>query len=143
MFNKRLIGHACLAAGLLMSPLALAQSATPAAPAAAAPSIVRTPLQKWEIPDGKPMDVNTVQVDIVADGSSGRHTHAGAELAYVVSGTVLIKQDGVADVTLNAGDSAIVLPPGSVHEAIAQGGPARLVVTYVTERGQPLAAPAP
>jgi quercetin dioxygenase-like cupin family protein len=75
--------------------------------------------------------------------SSGRHTHPGDEVAYILEGTVVIAQDGKPEVTLGPGKS-FHIPAGTVHNATNAGSTAaRLVATYVVEKGKPLATPAP
>ncbi len=103
-----------------------------------AEDITRTPLQKWEIPSTAPYDINMLYVVIKAGGTSGRHNHPGAELTYVVSGNPALKIDGQPDKSLKPGDS-FMIAPGVVHEVVAGGSePAVLVLSYVTERGQPV-----
>lgn len=76
-------------------------------------------------------------------GGSGWHTHEGVEIAYVVSGTTEMR---LADGTVRqfkAGETAVI-PRGVVHEGVNAGDePARLVLTYVIDKGSPLRTPAP
>jgi quercetin dioxygenase-like cupin family protein len=75
--------------------------------------------------------------------SSGRHTHSGDEVGYILEGTVVIAQDGKPDVTLGPGKS-FHIPAGTVHNAINSGSTgARVLATYLVEKGKPLATPAP
>ena len=72
---------------------------------------------------------------------SGRHTHPGEELGYVVEGTLELLIDGKPPVTLKAGQPLFV-PAGVIHDAKNVGtGPLRIVSTYVLEVGKPLATP--
>jgi quercetin dioxygenase-like cupin family protein len=108
-----------------------------------AQDITRTLLQKWEIPEAAAYDINTLHVVIKAGGTSGRHTHPGAESSYVISGEPVLRIDGEPDHDLKAGDYFLIAP-GAVHEVIARGSePVVLVLSYVTERGKPLVSPAP
>jgi len=110
---------------------------------ARAADIVRTPLQKWEIPQSPAYDLNTLHVTVAAGGSSGRHTHPGVESSYVISGELVLKVDGQPERTFKAGDHFLV-EPGTVHDVTAIGSePVVLVLSYVTERGKPLVSPAP
>ena len=71
----------------------------------------------------------------------GRHTHPGEEAGYVLEGTIVLEQDGSAPVTLTAGQTFFI-PPGRVHNATsAKSGRARVLATYIVEKGKPLAAP--
>ena len=75
--------------------------------------------------------------------SSGRHTHPGDEVGYILEGIVVIAQDEKPEVTLGPGKS-FHIPAGTVHNATNSGSTAaRLVATYVVEKGKPLATPAP
>jgi quercetin dioxygenase-like cupin family protein len=72
----------------------------------------------------------------------GRHTHAGEEVGYVLDGTLLVEQDGKPAVTLKAGEGFII-PAGTIHNATNTGsGVAKILATYIVEKGKPLATPA-
>ena len=76
-------------------------------------------------------------------GASGRHTHPGEEVAYVLMGPVTIEFDGKGAKTLQTGE-AFLIPAGTVHNAKNMGtGVAKVVATYVVEKGKPVATPAP
>ena len=72
-------------------------------------------------------------------GGVGKHTHPGEELAYVLEGQVVVEVEGKDPVTLKAGDVFFV-PAGTVHAA-KNGGKklAKVLSTYVVEKGKPLA----
>jgi quercetin dioxygenase-like cupin family protein len=75
--------------------------------------------------------------------ASGRHTHPGEEIAYVLTGPVVIEFDGKPSKTLQTGESFLI-PAGTVHNARNMGGAlAKVVATYVIEKGKPVATPAP
>ena len=108
--------------------------------AAQAPAIKRTMLQKEGVTPER--EAVLAQAEIGAGGQSGRHTHPGVEMGYVLEGPVVLEIDGEAPRTLNAGDS-FAIPYGKVHNAKAVGDkPAKVVSTYVVEVGKPLASPA-
>ena len=74
--------------------------------------------------------------------AAGRHTHPGEELGYVLEGTLLLEVDGQPPRTLQAGDSFFV-PAGTVHDGKNIGsGPAKVLATYIVEKGKPVASPA-
>jgi quercetin dioxygenase-like cupin family protein len=86
-------------------------------------------------------EVVTVVAEFAPGASTGWHTHAGEEVPYVLEGSVLLQQDGKPDMMLATG-KAFVVPAGTVHNATNMGRtPARLVVSYVVEKGKPLAQP--
>jgi quercetin dioxygenase-like cupin family protein len=80
--------------------------------------------------------------EIAAGGATGRHTHFGVEVGYVMEGTATLEVDGEAPRALKAGDS-YTIPVGKVHNAKAEGGAAKVLATYAVEKGKPLATPAP
>ena len=74
--------------------------------------------------------------------AAGRHTHPGEELGYVLEGTLLLEVDGQPPRTLQAGDSFFV-PAGTVHDGKNIGSvPAKVLATYIVEKGKPVASPA-
>jgi quercetin dioxygenase-like cupin family protein len=73
--------------------------------------------------------------------SAGKHTHPGEEIGYVLEGTVVVEIDGMAAKTLSAGQGFIV-PAGRVHDAHNSGsGTAKVLATYIVEKGKPAATP--
>lgn len=75
-------------------------------------------------------------------GTTGRHTHPGEEVSYVLEGTVRLDVEGKPPVTLKAGDTFFV-DAGRVHVASSGGATlARVLATYVVEKGKPLSTPA-
>ena len=78
-----------------------------------------------------------------AGAGTPRHTHPGEEIAYILEGQVVLEIDGKPPVTLKVGDVFFV-PAGQIHAA-RNGGqtPAKVLSTYVVEKGKPLATPAP
>jgi quercetin dioxygenase-like cupin family protein len=75
--------------------------------------------------------------------ASGRHTHPGEEVAYVLTGPVVIEFDGKPAKTLQTGEGFLI-PAGTVHNAKNTGkAVAKVLATYVVEKGKPVATPAP
>lgn len=75
--------------------------------------------------------------------AAGRHTHPGEELGYVLEGELELRIDGQAPRTVKAGETFFV-PAGLVHDGINTGsGKAKVLATYVVEKGKPVATPAP
>jgi quercetin dioxygenase-like cupin family protein len=84
----------------------------------------------------------TAVAELQPGGAPGRHTHPGEEVGYVLEGTILLEQEGKPSVTLNAGQ-AFLIPAGTIHNATGKGsGAARILATYIVEKGKPLATPA-
>ena len=80
--------------------------------------------------------------EFVPGGAAGKHTHPGEELGYVVEGTLELLIDGQPPRTVKAGESFFV-PAGMVHDGRNVGsGPAKVLATYIGEKGKPVASPA-
>ena len=106
------------------------------------PAFKRTLLQQQDISmPGR--EAVTAVAEFEPGAAAGRHTHPGEEIGYVLEGQVWLEQDGKIPVTLKAGQ-AFLIHPGTVHNATNTGpGTARVVATYLVEKGKPLATPAP
>lgn len=120
--------------GLSLGLTAMAQS-----PAEVTP-IKRIPLQRFEVP-GTLFETVIGIAEIAPKVAIGRHTHPGPESGYVMAGSFELLIDGQAPRLLQAGDSYQV-PPGAVHDAKAGPEGAKVIATYVVQKGQPLATPA-
>jgi quercetin dioxygenase-like cupin family protein len=68
-----------------------------------------------------------------------KHTHPGEEVAYILEGQITIEVAGKSPTVMKAGDTFFV-PAGTVHSAKNSGtGAAKVVSTYIVEKGKPLA----
>lgn len=121
---------------------ALLLACSAAAAIAQSSPVRREVLQKVDISaPGREAIVARVEVD--AGGHVGRHTHAGEEIGYITEGETEMLIDGEAPRKLKAGDTFII-PAGKIHSAKNTGsGPLKLIGTYIVEKNQPLATPAP
>ena len=121
--------------------LALALAALTAALYAQQPGFTRKMLQDQAV---GATDRHAVQViaEFVPGGAAGKHTHPGEELGYVLEGTLQLEVAGQPPRTLNAGE-VFFIPAGVVHDGRNIGaGPAKVLATYVVEKGKPVASPA-
>ena len=74
-------------------------------------------------------------------GQSGAHTHPGEEVAYILEGTVELEIQGKPAVSKKAGE-AFLIPAGTVHNAKNTGKTvAKVLGTYIVEKGKPVATP--
>ena len=123
-----------LAAALLASPLL----AAPAPP----PQV----LAETEVPEGHGQQAVTQLIRVFpVGGSSGWHSHPGIELGHVLAGVTDMR---LADGTSHryAAGQSFTIPRGVVHNGVNAGRvPARLLVTYIIDKGAPqrIEAPAP
>ena len=105
-----------------------------------AANIKRTPLQKFDVP-GSTYETVVALAEIIPNVSIGRHSHPGIESAYIVEGDIVIMITGQPDKALKAGDSWQV-PIGAIHDGKTGAKGAKVIVTYVVEKGKPLTTPA-
>jgi quercetin dioxygenase-like cupin family protein len=112
---------------------------TGAALAQAPAPITRTPLQKFDVPGTNYETVIGIAA-IVPNVSIGKHTHPGPESGYMLEGAMTLLVDGQPPKELKAGDSYVV-PPGAAHDARTGAAGAKVIATYVVEKGKPLASP--
>jgi quercetin dioxygenase-like cupin family protein len=83
-----------------------------------------------------------VVAEFIPGGAAGKHTHPGEELGYVLEGTLQLEVAGQPPRTLNAGE-VFFIPAGVVHDGKNIGsGPAKVLATYLVEKGKPVASPA-
>lgn len=106
------------------------------------PAFKRTVLQKGDLSmPGR--EAVTALAEIPAGVRVGKHTHPGEEIGYIVEGTLVLEVEGKAPVTLKAGD-AFFVEAGRPHDGKNEGAAtAKVLATYVVEKGKPLATPAP
>lgn len=73
--------------------------------------------------------------------TSGRHTHPGEEIGYVLEGQVELIIDGRPPTVAKAGE-AFFVPAGLIHEGKNIGKTAaKILATYVVEKGKPVSTP--
>jgi quercetin dioxygenase-like cupin family protein len=123
--------------------LAIACIALPAIVASAAAQqqagIKRTVIRTIDYPTG--YTTVTAVVELAPRSCSGRHTHPGIDSGFVMQGDFVLKMDGRPEQTFKAGDS-FETSPMIPHDACSVSG-AKLVDTWVIEKGKPLTSPAP
>ena len=102
------------------------------------PAIKRTVLRSIDYPAG--YTTVTAFIEIAPGACAGRHTHPGIDSGYVIQGDFVLKIDGKPEQPLKPGDS-FETQPLMPHDACSVSG-AKLVDTWVIEKGKPLASPA-
>lgn len=131
---KKTIVVATLAA-LALGGFAFAQTA-PVAPA----PVKRTMVGKVEVP-GANFEVITAVVEIAGGFKAGLHSHPGDVFFQVTDGEFWLAIQGQPEKVFKAGEQGLV-PSKAVHNEGAQGASAaKLIATYVVEKGQPLVQP--
>jgi quercetin dioxygenase-like cupin family protein len=116
---------------------ALAQGTAPAATA----GVTRKILSQTDGPVPGYVTI-LVEATIEAGVPVARHTHPGVESAYILEGGFELPVQGQATRQVKAGD-AFQIPPETPHAGGKPGETkSRVLVTYVVEKGKPLASPA-
>ena len=83
-----------------------------------------------------------VEATIEPGVAVARHTHPGIESVYVLEGGFELPIQGQPTRTFKAGDG-LQIPPDTPHAGGKPGETkSRILVTYVVEKGKPLASPA-
>ena len=136
MLKSTLAICAALAALTWTSP-GCAQQNLPAA-TGQTQSIKRIPLQRFDVP-GTAYETVIGIAEIAPNVSIGRHTHPGPESGYVIEGGFELLIEGEPPRLLKAGESYKV-PPLTIHDAKTGPDGAKVIATYVVEKGQPLAS---
>src|SRR4051812_12906510 len=126
----------CAIAGFI-STSASAQGASPAATS----GVTRKILSRT---DGPAPGYETLLVEAIIEPgvAVGRHTHPGVESAYILEGGFELPIDGQATRMLKPGDG-FQIPPNTPHAGGKPGtAKSKILITYVVEKGKPLATPA-
>src|ERR671916_1999006 len=107
------------------------QSAAPA-------TFKRTELQRLPSPNPGWEIVQSL-AEIPEGVASGRHSHPGPEVGYIVRGDVAMEFDDRATLTLRTGDP-FMIPTGVIHNARNIGSVTTMMLSsYVVDEAQPLA----
>ena len=116
---------------------ALAQGA----PAATTPGVTRKLLSKTDGPAAG-YETLLMEAEIDAGVAVGRHTHPGVESAYVLEGGFELPIEGQPTRMLKPGDG-FQIPPATPHAGGKPGtAKTKILITYVVEKGKPIATPA-
>jgi quercetin dioxygenase-like cupin family protein len=111
------------------------------APVAQTAGLKRTVIQKFDVPAGDRETVVAL-IDIPPNMDVARHTHPGPEVDYLLDGEVSLVVGDQPAKNYKAGDS-FTIPQGTPHSAKSGPKGAKLLGTYIVEKGKPLASPAP
>jgi len=118
-----------------------AEASAQGAPPAASGGVTRKILSKTDGP-APGYETLLVEATIEAGVAVGRHTHPGVESAYVLEGGFELPVQGQPTRVIKAGDG-FQIPPETPHAGGKAGeSKSRILITYVVEKGKPLASPA-
>jgi quercetin dioxygenase-like cupin family protein len=128
----------CAATGFIATDASAAEGAPPAV----TPGVKRKILSQMDGPMPGYVTIN-MEVEIDPGVTIARHTHPGIESSYVLEGGFELPVQGQPTRMLKAGDG-FQIPPETPHAGGKPGDKkSRLAITYVVEKGKPLATPAP
>ena len=123
----------CAAVGLVASGVDAQAQPAPTA------GVSRTVIQTTDL------DETHMTVLVVAEIAPGavvaRHTHPGVESTFVVEGDFELSVQGQPAKRVRAGEG-VQIPPYTPHSLQNGDKPTKLAITYVVEKGKPLASPA-
>lgn len=142
MFTRRLFVPCALCAvtGFTASE-ANAQTSQQSGAPASNPGFSRKILQQTDGPANGYVTL-LVAVDVDPNVMIARHTHPGIESAYILEGGGELAVKGRSTRQVKAGDGMQV-PPETPHSLKNGAALTKILVTYVVEKGKPLASPAP
>jgi quercetin dioxygenase-like cupin family protein len=101
----------------------------------------RTILEQIDVP-GSGYTTIVAMTEIAPNALVERHIHPGTEMTYVLEGGGDMFIEGKPVMHVTVGDHWQV-PAGTPHYLQNGPKPTKLLVTYVLEKGKPLAIPAP
>ncbi|MGW0515921.1 cupin domain-containing protein [Crossiella sp. NPDC003009] len=99
--------------------------------------VTRVELQRSTAP-AKGFEIVQTRVEIPEGKESGRHSHPGPEVGYIVQGDVVIEFEDREPLRLHTGDPFLI-PDGVVHNARNVGSVrTQMLSTYVIDQTKPL-----
>jgi len=130
---NRITGGSVVVAAMVLTTLGVA--------AQQAPAFTRTVLQQVELTvPGR--EAVMVRGEFPAGSETGKHTHPGEEISFVEAGPFVLEIDGQPAKTFQTGQ-VFSVPSGKVHNGHPNpGGTAKIIATYVIEKGKPVSSPA-
>jgi quercetin dioxygenase-like cupin family protein len=120
--------------------IALCALALGTAPVAAQQQdIKRTIFQKSDVP-GSNYEAVFGMAEIAPNANVALHTHPGNESSYVLAGSLSLQVQGKPTREVQAGE-AMFVPANTPHGGKAGPSGAKILATWVVEKGKPLATP--
>jgi quercetin dioxygenase-like cupin family protein len=101
--------------------------------------VTRTILLRTDVAGVEGKEAVVVFAEIAPGATTGKHWHAGQEIAYVLEGSLSMTMEGKPAVTFTPGD-AFQQPPQQVHEGqnASATAPVKILAFYLADKGQPL-----
>ena len=135
----RAAGLAAMAFVACLGSTPVEAQTTPPAVTQGASDIKRTIVQRFDVP-GSNYETVIALVEIAPNAAIGKHTHPGVDSGVLQSGDIVLNAEGRSEQSVKPGDSWQI-PPNTVHWGKVGPNGAKIVNTYVVEKGKPLATP--
>lgn len=135
--RKARLGEIALATSLFLTclpGLAVAEHADAANESAAPPGVESLLRSRLESVEGTEIIVD--RIVLAPNATLPMHWHPGEEISYVLEGSAVLRQEGKADITTNAGEM-VMIPARQVHTAIVGDEGATVLVMRVHPEGEP------
>ncbi len=106
--------------------------------------VTRTILLRTDVAGVEGKEAVVVFAEIAPGATTGKHWHAGQEIAYVLEGSLSMTMEGKPAITFKPGD-AFQQPPQQVHEGQNASATAavKILAFYLADKGQPLTTAVP
>lgn len=102
----------------------------------------RTMLLKTDLKGLEGKEAVVLLAELAPGAAAGKHYHPGNEVNYVLEGSGVLEIDGKPAITLQVGTTSHI-QPREVHDArnTSATDPLKILVFWVTDKGQPLTIP--
>ena len=106
--------------------------------------VTRTVLLRTDVAGAEGKEAVVVLAEIAPGATTGKHRHAGQEIAYILEGSLSMTMEGKPAVTFKPGE-AFQQPPQHVHEGqnASATAPVKILAFYIADKGQPLTTAVP
>jgi quercetin dioxygenase-like cupin family protein len=101
--------------------------------------VTRTVLLRTDVAGAEGKEAVIVVAEIAPGATTGKHLHAGQEIAYILEGSLSLIIEGKPAVTFTPGE-AFQQPSQQVHEGqnASATAPVKILAFYIADKGQPL-----
>ncbi len=106
--------------------------------------VTRTVLLRTDVVGAEGKEAVVVFAEIAPGATTGKHWHAGQEIAYILEGSLSMTMEGKPAVTFKPGE-ALQQTPQQVHEGqnASTTAPVKILAFYIADKGQPLTTAVP
>ena len=122
-----------IAGGLAANRLLLAQQE----------AVKRTMLLQTDLEDAPGKEANVFLIEMAPGASTGRHSHPGTEIAFILEGSATVEMAGKTGPVTQQRGTVSHLTPNEVHNVSnsSRSEPLKAIVFALYEKGKPKVAP--